>query len=91
MKRSIQIIAIGFVIVLLDLTATAAAADEIRVAVASDFTDASRVIAGRFEQKSGQKVTLAFGSTGKLYAQIKNGAPFEAYVAAVVKRPRLLE
>ncbi|MDT8406875.1 MAG: molybdate ABC transporter substrate-binding protein [Methylococcales bacterium] len=66
-------------------------ADEIHVAVASNFTDASKDIAKAFEQKTGHKVILAFGSTGKHYAQIKNGAPFAAFFAADVKRPKLLE
>jgi molybdate transport system substrate-binding protein len=66
-------------------------ADEIHVAVASNFTDAIKDIASVFEQETGHKVTLIFGSTGKHYAQIKNGAPFEAFFAADVKRPKLLE
>lgn len=68
-----------------------ASADEIHVAVASNFTDAIKDIARVFEEKTGHKVILVFGSTGKHYAQIKNGAPFEAFFAADVKRPALLE
>lgn len=66
-------------------------ADEIRVAVASNFTDAIKSIAERFEANTGQKVRLIFGSTGKHYAQIKNGAPFDVFFAADIKRPKLLE
>ncbi len=66
-------------------------ADEIRVAVASNFTSAIKVIAERFEASTGHQVTLLFGSTGKHYAQIKNGAPFDIFLAADVRRPRLLE
>lgn len=68
-----------------------AAADEIRVAVASNFTHAIKNIAERFTDKTGHKVVLIFGSTGKHYAQIKNGAPFDAFFAADVRRPELLE
>jgi len=68
-----------------------ASADEIHVAVASNFTDAIKDIARVFEEKTGHKVILVFGSTGKHYAQIKNGAPFEAFFAADVRRPALLE
>jgi len=66
-------------------------ADEIRVAAASNFSNTIRDIAWLFEQQSGHRVILIFGSTGKHYAQIINGAPFEAFFAADVKRPELLE
>ncbi|MGH8549152.1 MAG: molybdate ABC transporter substrate-binding protein [Methylococcales bacterium] len=66
-------------------------ANEISVAVASNFTDAIKAIAARFEEGTAHQVTLIFGSTGKHYAQIKNGAPFDAFFAADVERPELLE
>ena len=66
-------------------------AEEIRVAVASNFTNAMKELVRRFELNSGHKVKLIFGSTGKHYAMIKNGAPFDAFFAADVKRPKLLE
>jgi len=66
-------------------------ADEIRVAVASNFTDAARSIARHFEKNSGHKVILSFGSTGRHYAQITNGAPFDIFLAADSHRPELLE
>jgi molybdate transport system substrate-binding protein len=66
-------------------------AEEIRVAAASNFSDAIGAIARRFEAGTNHKVTLIFGSTGKQYAQIKNGAPFDAFFAADVHRPELLE
>jgi len=64
---------------------------EIHIAVASNFTDTMKEIAQRFEAKSGDKVILTFGSTGKLYAQIRNGAPYDAFFAADIKRPKRLE
>lgn len=66
-------------------------AAEIRVAVASNFARAMTNLARDFENQSGHKVTLVFGSTGKHYAQIRNGAPFDVYFAADSKRPKLLE
>lgn len=66
-------------------------ADEIHVAVASNFTDVIKILAARFEADTGHQVTLIFGSTGKHYAQIKNGAPFDAFFAADVERPKRLE
>lgn len=66
-------------------------AENVRIAVASNFTHTIKALADRFEQEKGHKVTLIFGSTGKHYAQIKNGAPFDAFFAADRKRPELLE
>jgi molybdate transport system substrate-binding protein len=67
------------------------AADEIRVAVASNFAGAAREIASRFEQESGHRVVIASGATGKHFAQITHGAPFEVFLAADAQRPELLE
>lgn len=68
-----------------------AGADEIRVAVASNFATASEALVQRFEASSNHQVTLVFGSTGKHYAQIRHGAPFEAFFAADARRPEMLE
>lgn len=57
-------------------------ADEINVAVASNFTAPMNVIAADFEKDTGHKAKLAFGSSGRFYAQIKNGAPFQVFVSA---------
>lgn len=66
-------------------------AGEIRAAVAANFTAPMRVIAADFEKATGHKLILSFGSTGKLYAQIKNGAPFDVFFAADGARPKKLE
>jgi molybdate transport system substrate-binding protein len=66
-------------------------ADDIRIAVASNFAQTMKAIVYRFEQQTGHHIILASGSTGKHYAQIVNGAPFELFFAADVKRPQLLE
>lgn len=66
-------------------------AAEVQVAVASNFTAPMQVIAKRFEQDTGHRALLAFGSTGKLYAQIRNGAPFEILLAADEEVPSKLE
>jgi molybdate transport system substrate-binding protein len=65
--------------------------DEVLVVVASNFAGAIKAIAERFEQQTGHDVVLSFGSTGKHYAQIRHGAPYHAFFAADMQRPRLLE
>ena len=68
----------------------AAAAEEIKVAVASSFKRPVQVIALGFERRTGHTVTIVSGATGKLYSQIKNGAPFDAFLAADTDRPQRL-
>lgn len=64
---------------------------EVLVAVAANFTAATKQIVPLFEAATGHRVRTSFGSTGKLYAQIKNGAPFDVFLAADQRRPELLE
>lgn len=61
------------------------------VAVASNFAGAAREIAAEFEADSGFDVRITAASTGKLYAQIINGAPFDVLLAADAERPTRLE
>lgn len=68
-----------------------AAADEVRVAVATNFAAVMNTLVERFEATSGHTVLVSAGSTGGHYAQIKNGAPFDAFFSADSERPRLLE
>ena len=68
-----------------------ASAAEVQVAVAANFTAPMQKIAAEFEKDTGHKVQLAFGATGKFYAQIKNGAPFEILLAADDETPARLE
>lgn len=71
--------------------ATAAMADEVQVAVASNFAAPMKLIAVQFEQDTGHKLVAAYGATGKFYAQIRNGAPFEVLLAADDDTPARLE
>jgi molybdate transport system substrate-binding protein len=68
-----------------------ALADEVQVAVAANFTAPAKQIAADFEKDTGHKVALSFGATGKFYAQIRNGAPFEVLLAADDTTPAKLE
>lgn len=70
---------------------TLAQADEVAVAVAANFTAPMQKIAAEFEKDTGHKAVLAFGATGKFYAQIVNGAPFEILLAADDETPARLE
>jgi len=77
-------IAAGLLVVALPRPALA---DEVKVAVAANFTDAAKEIGALFERMSGHKAVFSFGSTGQLYTQITQGAPFEVFLAADQERP----
>lgn len=70
---------------------SAANAETVNVAVAANFSVPMKMIAENFEKASGHKVAISSGSTGKFYAQIKNGAPFDVFLAADEKTPIKLE
>ncbi len=71
--------------------AAAARADEVGVAVASNFAAAMRVLAPAFERATGHRLVVALGSTGALYAQVRNGAPFDVLLSADDETPARLE
>lgn len=77
-------------LIALVLTLGVARADEVQVAVAANFTAPMNAIAAEFAKDTGHKAQLAFGASGKFYAQIKNGAPFQMLLAADDETPAKL-
>lgn len=65
-------------------------AETIRVAVASNFLVPLKEITAAFEKETDHKVLISSGSTGKIYAQIKNGAPYDLFLSADKKTVGLL-
>ncbi|OYQ40503.1 molybdate ABC transporter substrate-binding protein [Rhodoferax sp. TH121] len=65
-------------------------AEEVTVAVAANFSAPAQKIATAFAAATGHKATVVVGSTGKLYAQIKNGAPFQVLLSADDETPTRL-
>ena len=68
-----------------------ACADEVRIAVAANFSAPMKVIAAQFEKDTGHLVLASYGSTGKFYTQILHGAPFEILLAADHQTPIKLD
>ncbi len=64
------------------LMAEAARAETLSVAVAANFLAPMKRIAEEYERKSGNKAVISHGSTGQLYTQILNGAPYDLFFAA---------
>lgn len=70
------------------LLSSSASAGQLLIAVAANFTGTSRALVQQFQAQTGHRVKTSYGSTGKLYAQIENGAPFELFLAADSKHPQ---
>lgn len=68
-----------------------ARAAEALAAVATNFAEVMDALGPRFEAATGHRLRVSSGSTGKLYAQVRNGAPFDLFLAADQRRPELLE
>lgn len=66
-------------------------ADEVKVAVAANFTAPFQALAPAFEKATGHKLVASFGATGQFYAQINNGAPFDVLLSADDTTPARLE
>lgn len=75
---------------LLIAVAGPAAAGEVRVAVATNFLSVLVELEQAFETDAAHDLVISSGSTGQLYAQIVNGAPFDIFLAADQARPRQL-
>lgn len=80
-----------FTATLLFFVATASNAASITVAVASNFTKPMQVLTSEFEKTHHHKVNLSFNSSGKIFAQIQHGAPYDAFFSADQAKPEKLE
>lgn len=80
-----------FLSLIVALLTPPALAGEVRVAVASNFAGVMEPLATAFSERTGHQLRLSYGSTGKHYAQIRQGAPFDVFLAADEARPERLE
>ncbi len=85
------LVAIRRVVLLVSMLAPVTYGAEVHAAVAANFRSAMEEIVELFEKETDHDVTLSVGSTGRLYAQILNEAPFEAFFAADDRRPIALQ
>lgn len=72
------------------LPASPVFADQVLVAVASNFAKPMEEIATEFKKATGHSADLSFGASGKFVAQIENGAPFQVFLSADEKKPEKL-
>lgn len=64
---------------------------EIRIAAAADLKFAMGVLSEKFEQQTGTRVNVTYGSSGNFFSQLQNGAPFDLFFSADIEYPRKLE
>lgn len=86
-----RFVLMGMILPGVGLAAYGDSCPDLRIAVASNFANTAQSLASQFEASRDTRLVLSFGSTGKHYAQIRNGAPFDAFLAADASRPSLLE
>jgi molybdate transport system substrate-binding protein len=67
-----------------------AVAEEVTIAVASNFLTTAQKIATAFAEETGHNVVISHGSTGQIFSQITNGAPFDVFLSADAERPAAL-
>lgn len=91
LKNTVKKTALAIFSLLALLWSVRASADEAHVAVAANFAEPIKAIAVVLEKTTGHKLIVTLGATGKLYAQILNGAPFDVLLAANTDTPAALE
>lgn len=79
-----------FLTLVLCLWGAGAIAEEVTLAVASNFLSTAQKIAGAFATQTGHNVVISHGSTGQIFAQIDKGAPFDVFLSADAQRPAAL-
>ena len=87
-RQKFQPILLAMSLAALLLFARPVHAAQAKIAIAANFAVAAKAIAVQFERDTSHQAVLIFGSTGKLYAQIYHGAPFDVFLAADQVRPQ---
>lgn len=88
----VKAILIGIVLLILPTLVIAADTEQrVHIAVASNFVYTLKQLSNEFEKQTGIDTVISTGSTGKLYAQIVHGAPYDVFMSADVLRAKMLE
>jgi len=91
MVIALQALRLAALVLTACLFAAMARAGEVAVAVAANFGAPMQRLAAAFEAQTGHTVRISVGATGKFYAQIRNGAPFDVLLSADDETPARLE
>ncbi|WP_299731321.1 molybdate ABC transporter substrate-binding protein [uncultured Endozoicomonas sp.] len=87
MKKLVLVVSLLF----LSIAGRVAIADILKVAVAANFKPTLEDLAEKFEQETGHRLLISAASTGILFNQIVNGAPFDIFLSADRQRPEMLK
>jgi molybdate transport system substrate-binding protein len=69
-----------------------AQAEKLTIAAAADLKFAMAEVVDKFRaNRPGDQIEVIYGSSGKFFTQIKNGAPFDLFFSADIKYPMTLE
>lgn len=85
--RILRLILLVPAVVILLFTARQGVAAPLRLAVAANFTQTAQQLVAEFTQNTGISATISSGSSGQLFMQITQGAPFDIFLSADTKRP----
>ncbi|XOV80307.1 MAG: molybdate ABC transporter substrate-binding protein [Aestuariibacter sp.] len=80
----------GILSVLLICSSFCLSAETLRVAVAANFIEVVDALVVQFKQSHEADIQVIAGSSGKLYAQIRHGAPFGLFLSADQEKPHSL-
>ncbi len=87
--KSSPFLAVALLVAIL-CAAPSLAAENLFIAAAANFIRPLEELAKMYREEQGVRTTLSFGSSGKLYAQILQGAPYDIFLSADKERPFLL-
>lgn len=90
MKKSGCRLIVSFLISILFLSLPAFAQEKITAGVAANYIQTFKELSAAFEAKTGIKVEATFTSSGTLYSQVTNGAPYDIFLSADEERPARL-
>jgi molybdate transport system substrate-binding protein len=63
---------------------------ELKVAVASNFVNTAKLLVDEYRRQTSHQVVIVTGSSGKLFAQLSQGAPFDIFLSADSEKPEAL-
>ena len=90
MTKLTTIIKVNIFLAQFVIASGALAGETLRIATAANFILPMEKIVALFSEQTGIEVQTSYGSSGKLFAQINQGAPYDLFLSADLERPQEL-